>query len=78
MRTNEGAADRIIRVVIGVALLSLVALGPVPGWGLVGLLGLIGLASGLSGYCPTYTLFGLDTRGKREMAAGGDKWHAKS
>lgn len=78
MRTNEGAADRIIRVVIGVALLSLVALGPVPGWGLVGLLGIVGLITGLSGHCPTYTVFGLDTRGGRETAAGGNKWHAKS
>jgi hypothetical protein len=40
----------------------LLAVGPVPGWGLVGLAGLIPLVTGLIGYCPTYTLLGIDTR----------------
>ena len=58
---------RIIRVVLGLGLLgmlSLLAVGPVPGWGLVGLVGLIGivpLATGLIGSCPLYTIFGFST-----------------
>lgn len=62
MRTNEGLLDRAIRVVAGVAILSILAVGPLPGWGLVGLVGLIPLVTGLVGFCPTYVLLGLDTR----------------
>ncbi len=78
MTTNEGTLDRVIRVIVGVALLSLLVVGPVPGWGLVGLLGFIGLVTGLVGYCPTYTLFGFDTLGGREHKTleGGKKWSA--
>lgn len=62
MKTNEGLADRAIRVTAGLAILSLLAVGPVPGWGLIGLIGAIPLVTGLVGYCPTYTLLGIDTR----------------
>lgn len=63
MRTNEGLVDRVIRVTVGLAILSLLAVGPVPGWGLVGSVGTVPLLTGLVGYCPTYTLLGIDTRG---------------
>lgn len=62
MKANEGLTDRIIRVILGVGILSLLAVGPVPGWGLVGFAGLIPLVTGLVGFCPTYTLLGIDTR----------------
>lgn len=58
MQTNEGKTDRIIRVVLGVVLLSLVVVGPQTMWGLVGLVPLI---TGLVGYCPLYKLVGLNT-----------------
>ncbi len=78
MTNNEGLLDRAIRLVVGLALLSLLAVGPVPGWGLVGLVGLIGVVTGLVGYCPTYTLFGIDTRSERERhgQTGGKTWSA--
>jgi len=57
---NEGTLDRIIRVVIGVALISLVFVGPKSLWGLVGL---VPLATGLFGFCPLYRLLGLSTSG---------------
>ncbi len=63
MKTNEGLADRVIRLIGGTAILSLLAVGPVPGWGLIGLIGLVPVVTGLVGYCPTYTLLGIDTRG---------------
>jgi len=63
MRTNEGTIDRVVRVVVGLAVLSLLVIGPVPGWGLVGLIGLVPLATGVIGYCPIYTLLGIDTLG---------------
>lgn len=62
MKTNEGLADRLIRLALGLTILPLVAVGPVPGWGLIGLVGVIPLVTGLTGYCPTYTLLGIDTR----------------
>jgi hypothetical protein len=56
--TNEHGIDRTLRVVVGLALLSLVFVGPHTLWGLVGL---VPLTTGLVGSCPAYTLFGLKT-----------------
>lgn len=60
---NEHVVERVIRVVVGVGLLGLLAVGPVPGWGLVGLVGLVPLATGAIGSCPIYTVLGISTRG---------------
>lgn len=62
MKTNEGTTDRVIRVLVGLGLLSLLVIGPVPGWGFAGLVGVLPLLTGATGYCPTYTLIGIDTR----------------
>jgi hypothetical protein len=58
MWKNEGTLDRVLRVGIGIGLLSLTAVGPHTWWGLVGL---VPLLTGLVGYCPAYSLFGLRT-----------------
>lgn len=58
---NEGTVDRVVRVVLGLGLLSLLAVGPVPGWGLAGLIGIVPLATAALGSCPLYTLFGIST-----------------
>ncbi len=58
MTANAGTADRVVRVVAGLGLLSLVFVGPQTPWGWVGLLPLL---TGLVGYCPAYTLFGVST-----------------
>ena len=71
MKTNEGVTDRAIRVVAGLATLSLLVVGPVPGWGLIGVIGGILLVTGLGGYCPTYTLLGIDTHGGIRRKAEG-------
>ena len=55
---NEGTVDRVIRVIVGLGVLSLVFVGPKT---LLGLLGLIPLLTGLLGRCPLYTLFGIKT-----------------
>lgn len=55
---NEGQIDRILRVIIGLVLISLVFVGPKTMWGL---LGIIPLATGLIGSCPLYTLLGMRT-----------------
>ena len=55
---NEHTVDRGIRVVLGLALLSLAFLGPHAWWGW---LGLVPLLTGLIGSCPAYTLMGVST-----------------
>lgn len=55
---NEHTAERVVRVVIGVALLSLVWIGPQTAWGWVGL---VPLVTGLVGSCPLYRVLGVST-----------------
>lgn len=55
---NESNLDRTLRVIVGLAVLSLVVVGPKTLWGL---LGLIPLLTGLLGSCPLYTLLGINT-----------------
>ena len=66
---NESSIDRLLRVVLGIVLLSLVVVGPKSMWGL---LGIVPLATGLVGFCPLYRVLGISTcpasRGPR-MAA---------
>jgi Protein of unknown function (DUF2892) len=59
---NEATIERILRVAIGLGVLSLVFVGPKSNWGL---LGIIPLFTGAIGSCPIYTLFGLSTAGKK-------------
>ncbi len=55
---NENATDRVLRVGIGIGLLSLVWLGPKTA---LGYLGLVPLLTGILGSCPAYSLLGLST-----------------
>lgn len=61
MQANIGRTDRIIRIVAGLLLLSLVFIGPQTLWGLVGL---VPLATAFINFCPAYKLIGMDTLGK--------------
>ncbi|HSN15342.1 MAG TPA: DUF2892 domain-containing protein [Anaeromyxobacteraceae bacterium] len=56
--TNEGTLDRVIRVVIGIALLSLTVAGPKT---MIGLVGIVPIVTGLVGFCPLYRLMGVST-----------------
>ena len=58
MSRNEGTADRVIRVILGLVLIALVFVGPQTQWGWVGL---IPLVTGLVGFCPLYKVLGLST-----------------
>ena len=60
---NEGKIDRILRVVAGAALISLVFVGPQTAWGWIGLVPLI---TGLIGNCPVYSVLGLNTCGMKK------------
>ncbi len=55
---NEGRLDRAVRGIVGIALIALVFVGPKTPWGWIGLLP---IATGLSGTCPAYTIFGFST-----------------
>lgn len=59
MTQNEGTIDRAIRVVLGIALLSLTFLGPHT-W--LGFVGVVPLITGISGFCPLYRVLGFSTR----------------
>jgi len=56
--TNEHMAERVLRVLLGLGVLSLAFLGPKTPWGF---LGLVPVATGLLGSCPLYTLLGIST-----------------
>ena len=58
MKSNVGGIDRLLRITLGVILVALAATGTVGIWGW---LGLVPLATGLSGWCPPYTLLGINT-----------------
>jgi hypothetical protein len=58
MLTNEGTIDRALRVIVGIALLSLVFVGPQTPWGWIGI---VPLLTGIVGFCPAYRLIGLST-----------------
>ena len=55
---NEHAIERVVRVLVGVGLVSLVFVGPQTPWGWIGVVPII---TGLAGTCPLYTVFGWRT-----------------
>lgn len=57
MKTNEGNTDRIIRVVLAIVIFGLGLAAQ--SW--LGLIGFIPLLTGLVGWCPLYSIFGLST-----------------
>ena len=60
MNVNVGSIDRTLRIIIGLTLIVLAALGKVGWWGYIGV---VPLATGLFRFCPAYTLLGMNTCG---------------
>ncbi|HNW01218.1 MAG TPA: DUF2892 domain-containing protein [Burkholderiaceae bacterium] len=58
MKINEGGIDRIVRIVAGLVLIGLAYTGTVGMWGYIGV---VPLATGLIGWCPAYTMLGMNT-----------------
>ena len=58
MTSNVGSIDRIARVLIGVLLLALTAMGTIGAWGWIGV---VPIATAAFGFCPLYTLLGFNT-----------------
>lgn len=61
MTRNIGTIDRALRIVAGLALISLVFVGPATPWGWIGL---VPLLTALVGWCPPYALLGISTCAK--------------
>jgi len=59
MKTNIGMIDRILRIIVGAVLISLVFFGPQTPWGYIGI---IPLVTAFVGFCPAYRLLGICTR----------------
>jgi hypothetical protein len=55
---NAGTIDRVLRVIVGAGLISLVFVGPhTPlGW-----IGVVPVATGVFGFCPLYRVLGIKT-----------------
>ena len=60
MQINVGSLDRIVRIVVGLILLSLPLWLDSP-WRWLGLIGIMPLITGLAGRCPGYRLLCLST-----------------
>lgn len=58
MKKNVGGIDRILRITTGVALIALAATETVGPWGYIGVLPLL---TGSLGWCPPYSIFGINT-----------------
>ena len=58
MKPNIGNVERVVRVVVGIAVLSLAFVGPRTPWAYLGLLPFL---TGLVGWCPPYALLGIST-----------------
>ncbi len=57
MKSNVGGIDKILRVVVGLAII---------GWGVVthnwwGAVGIVPLLTGVMNFCPAYSLLGVNT-----------------
>ncbi len=58
MKANVGGIDKILRIVVGLALIVAALTGYLGVWAWIGV---VPLATGLMGWCPAYTLFGMST-----------------
>lgn len=60
-RKNEGAVDRILRIVAGLALLAGFFAMPEASYRWALLIGVVPLVTGLIGSCPLYSILGIST-----------------
>jgi hypothetical protein len=62
MTQNIGNAERMIRAIVGLALIAIVFVGPQTPWGWIGV---VPLLTAVLGWCPPYALFGINTCGRK-------------
>lgn len=61
MTKNMGSIDRLLRIIVGLALLAYAVLFPDTGYNVWGFIGIVPLVTALIGWCPAYTLIGVKT-----------------
>jgi len=60
-KTNVGGIDRILRIVVGLALLAGFFLNAEASYRWLYLIGIVPLATGLLSTCPLYSILGMNT-----------------
>jgi len=63
MKANVGTIDKVLRLVGGAALISIVFVGPQTPWGWIGI---VPIATALIGWCPAYSIFGINSCSTKE------------
>ena len=58
MKMNVGGIDKILRIVVGIALIAMTLMGVICAWGWIGV---VPLLTGLFGVCPLYSIVGMNT-----------------
>ena len=58
MKLNVGGIDRILRIVVGLALIGATLAGMIGVWGWIGV---VPLLTGIFKFCPAYAIFGMNT-----------------
>jgi hypothetical protein len=58
MTQNIGNIERVVRAVVGLALIAIVFVGPQTPWGWIGV---VPLLTAVLGWCPPYALLGINT-----------------
>lgn len=58
---NVGSIDRILRIIVGLVVLSLFFIYPDASWRYWTLIGIVPLLTGLLSTCPLYSIFGMST-----------------
>ncbi len=63
MSNNVGGLDRILRIIVGLALIAYaIPIGfPATGWNVFGWIGVVPLLTALIGFCPAYRILGMST-----------------
>ena len=61
MKCNVGTIDRTLRIVGGLILITLAAMGTIGVWGWIGV---VPLLTGVFRFCPAYPLFGINSCSK--------------
>jgi hypothetical protein len=61
MTTNVGTIDRVIRIIVGLALLWYALLAAPTGYNWIGWIGVIPLITAIVGVCPLYSILGINT-----------------
>ena len=65
-KNNVGMVDRVIRVVVGIALLAAFFLVPDSAWRYALLIGIVPLVTGLFGTCLIYSILGISTNSAKQ------------